>query len=326
MSDPADNKAVLDPLMGESLEWIVRLTSGAATEADADALMRWQARSPAHVAAFNEALRLRLALRAAGRELALMPQTAAGTHIPHSNRLVGRRALLGGAIAASVAGAFFAGPQLGLWPSLAELSADYRTGKGERRQVMLTTGLLLELNTQTSIAVRSAQIKPRVELISGEAAFTANLPPSNAFTVVAGTGKATATQANFDVRSDGDTVCVTCVTGTVEIAQRERATQIRSGQQLTYTTDALGAGTASDAEAATAWRRGLLIFRDQPLAQMLDVVNRYRPGRIVLVNQQLARRTFNGILQINHIDGVFAQLQKLGAQITELPAGIVLVS
>ncbi len=326
MSDPADNKAVLDPLMGESLEWIVRLTSGAVTEADADALMRWQARSPAHAAAFNEALRLRLALRAAGRELALMSQAATGTHSPHSNGLVGRRALLGGAIAASVAGAFFVGPELGLWPSLAELSADYRTGKGERRQVALTTGLLLELNTQTSVAVRSAQVKPRVELISGEAAFTANLPPSNPFTVVAGNGNATATQANFDVRGDGDTVCVTCVTGTVEIAQRERATQIRAGQQLSYTANVLGASTASDVEDVTAWRKGLLIFRDQPLTQVLDVINRYRPGRIILVNPQLARRSFNGILQIDHIDGVFAQLQKLGAQITDLPAGIVLVS
>lgn len=326
MSDPADNKAVFDPLIGEGLEWIVRLTSGAATEADADALIRWQARSPAHAAAFNEALRLRLALRLAGRELGLMSRTATAAHIPYSKGLVGRRALLGGAIAASAAGAFFAGPQLGLWPSLAELSADYRTAKGERRQVMLTAGLLLELNTQTSVAVRSALVRPRVELISGEAAFTANLPSSNAFTVVAGNGRAVATQANFDVRSDGDIVCVTCVAGTVEIAQYERTIKIRSGQQLTYTADALGDGTASDTEAATAWRRGVLIFRDQPLAQMLDVVNRYRPGRIILVNPQLARRTFNGLLQINRIDNVFAQLQKLGAQITEFPAGIVLVS
>ncbi len=68
MTKFADGPEGLDPLERESLEWVVRLTSGQATTSDAEALAAWKARSPAHVAAFEKALRLRQALRVAGKE------------------------------------------------------------------------------------------------------------------------------------------------------------------------------------------------------------------------------------------------------------------
>ena len=76
MTDLNHTPTELDPLKREVLEWIIRLTSGAATKADAAALKLWRAQSPAHDAAFAEAVRLRRALRQAAHELAIdMPTT-----------------------------------------------------------------------------------------------------------------------------------------------------------------------------------------------------------------------------------------------------------
>ncbi len=60
-----------------------------------------------------------------------------------------RRLVLGGAIAAA-AGYVMIDPPFDMWPSLEEFSADYRTGKGEHRRVMVAPDVSIELNTQTS--------------------------------------------------------------------------------------------------------------------------------------------------------------------------------
>jgi len=53
MSQPAR----LDPLTRDALAWIVRLKSGEATIEDAEQLIDWRAKSPAHESAFRDAVR-----------------------------------------------------------------------------------------------------------------------------------------------------------------------------------------------------------------------------------------------------------------------------
>jgi ferric-dicitrate binding protein FerR (iron transport regulator) len=56
----------LDPLTRDALTWIVRLKSGEATLADAEQLMDWRAKSPAHESAYRDAVKC---WRAIGRAL-----------------------------------------------------------------------------------------------------------------------------------------------------------------------------------------------------------------------------------------------------------------
>ena len=46
-----------EPLIREALDWIVRLKSGEATLADAERLIDWRTKSPAHERAFRDAAR-----------------------------------------------------------------------------------------------------------------------------------------------------------------------------------------------------------------------------------------------------------------------------
>jgi ferric-dicitrate binding protein FerR (iron transport regulator) len=69
-NDQADR---LDPLIRDALAWIVHLKSGEATLADAEQLMDWRAKSPAHETAYRDAVKC---WRAIGRALASGRPTA----------------------------------------------------------------------------------------------------------------------------------------------------------------------------------------------------------------------------------------------------------
>ncbi|GGF47723.1 sigma factor regulator VreR [Aliidongia dinghuensis] len=333
MTNPDEIVGAPNPLQGEALEWVIRLTSGAATARDADALQQWRAQSPAHAEALAEAVALRRTLRQAVLELDTQPdddvRSAVVVPMPLRQRakaVIGRRALIKGAIAASVAGYMVARPPLGLWPSLAELTADYRTGVGEQRRIALAQGIALQLNTQTSVAVRPAAHERVVELITGEAAVTADAAASQRVVLAAGNGRTSATRASFTVRRNDDGACVTCVDGAVQVEHRGQIVSLAAWQQVTYTEREFGSVIAVDPTVAAAWRDGLLVFHDTPLNLVIEEVNRYRPGKIVLTGSELGGRLVNGVFHVDRVAGIIDQLRQLGVTVTILPGGIVLVS
>lgn len=65
----------LDPLIRDALAWIVRLKSGEATLAEAEQLMDWRAKSPAHESAYRDAAKC---WQAIGRALATSRPVASG--------------------------------------------------------------------------------------------------------------------------------------------------------------------------------------------------------------------------------------------------------
>ena len=82
---------------------------------------------------------------------------------------------LGGTAAAAIAAVV--APPFGLWRSFDEWDADYRTDTGGRRQFGLDRQVQVDMNTQTSIALRPDVAGALgMELITGEAAFEALAP------------------------------------------------------------------------------------------------------------------------------------------------------
>jgi transmembrane sensor len=235
---------------------------------------------------------------------------------------------LGGAIAASAAVYLIVRPPLGLWPSLAELSADYRTAKGEMRHLALEQDISLEMNTLTSIAVRSTQQESRIELISGEATITTGPAASKPLRLIAGDGRITAAAyANFNVRCVDGAVSVICLKGEVNVEQRAHSVRLGAGTQIGYSADGMASPVAVDPALATAWHRGLLVFENRPFAQVIDEVNRYRTGKIIVTNSSLGARLVSGTFHLDRLDDVIGQvLQAFGARVTRLPGGVVLLS
>jgi transmembrane sensor len=314
-----------DPVEREARHWLMRFAAGNADRAELETFKQWSAQNPAHAEAFARACKLWEALGPAGEIAAAQVQQRTGTGM-----LMRRRAFLGGALAASAAGAAYLAirPPLGLWPSVSELRADYRTGIGEQRSVALAGGPSLDLNTRTSIAFDSAAGGPaHMQLISGEAAVSVPPDVKKPVEITAAGGRVIATDSSFNLRCDGDTVVATCLSGAIDVRLGQQSAQLRADQQVTYSADGMGSVKTIDPAMIMAWKDGLLIFHSTPLAEAVAEINRYRSGRVIVTNAALGQRLFNARFRIKNIDGVVTQIQEaFGASVTNLTHGIVLLS
>jgi transmembrane sensor len=312
----------------QATAWLMLLTSGNATAADAEALRRWREQSPAHRAAFAEAKLFWEALGPAATEVSQRADLSARLSGAPRPRLVGRRAFIGAALAASATAVAYVGskPPFRLWPSVDELRADYRTGTGEQRQVALAEGVSLILNTQTSIGVRQMSPQSRaLELIAGEAAFTTARGDAP-IDIFAASGRTSAGAARFEMRRDGEAVQVTCLDGLVEVSCHGRSIAVPPGRRLAYDKAGVQGPAAVDLAVATAWQQGQLIFRHERLARVVEEVNRYRPGRIVLLDRGLGERDVVATFHLSRIDEAVEHLARaFGARTRVLPGGVVLL-
>jgi transmembrane sensor len=335
MSGGADHPVMqLDAIDREAQHWVTRFAGGDAVAEELATFRLWAARDPAHAQAFARACRLWEAVGPAAKMFADADTRAAFVAaVPAVSRSsprpqLARRAFIGGALAASAAAVGYVAirPPLGLWPSVVELAADYRTAVGEQRVIALAGGPSIDLNTRTSIALRPvADGTESIELIAGEAAVTARGAQRRVEVIAIG-GRVSAADASFNIRCDGPLVQTTCVAGEIEVAYRAQSVRLGVGQQVSYSDTGIGAASAVDAAAVTAWRDGVLLFHATPLADAVAEINRYRTGRIILTNAALGQRLFNARFRIANIDGVVEQIQRIfDTSVTRLPGGIVLL-
>ncbi|PJK32349.1 iron dicitrate transport regulator FecR [Pseudomonas sp. S10E 269] len=298
-------QSAASPLHDEARDWLVLLTSGRATVADAKALKAWCAQSPEHAHAFEQAK-------------TLWQHVAPALEHVSQPRSLGRRAFLGGAIAASAAVVMV---RVGVPGGFAGLTADYRTEVGEQRQVLLSDGISLELNTQTRIS----RVGQGIELLEGEVEVVAHVVQP--LKVQAGEGWVSAAQARFNLRNTDYNVCVTCIEGSLLVDIAGRSVRLDSGRQLTYGAAGVSDVTTVDTQAVVAWREQVLVFNNATLATVVDEINRYRPGMLVLLNKQLGQSRVQARFSLQQLAGVALLIRDAyGAKCTELPGGVVLLS
>ncbi|WP_286186104.1 FecR family protein [Acidovorax cavernicola] len=310
-------------LQREAQAWVVRLGSQQANEDDAQAFRRWCARSRDHAQAFVQAREVWQAMAPAAQRVRQQELREAARRRP----MPGRRAFLGGAVAASVA-YLAVSPPLALWPSVTEWGTDYRTGTGEQREVAMGDGVVLQMNTQTRINLRrnAATEGDGIELVSGEAEVLAGGAASSRVTVMAGGGVVSAVRARFNIRHLDGEVCVTCLAGQLEVAQGAQQARLDAGRQLRYGPAGLGVVTGVDTGPVIAWRRRQLVFDQVPLSDVVAEVNRYRHGRLILTSEALGRSRVQASFSIDRLDDVaFLVRDVYGAELTQLPGGIVLL-
>ncbi|MGH6612761.1 FecR family protein [Sphingomonas sp.] len=302
------NDDAFDPVIVDAADWLVRLTSGEATDADAQALADWRAQSPDHDAAFRQVAGLRTMARALG------DAPAAG---------VSRRGIvLGGSMAAVFAAIGLAKPPLALWPSLSELMADHRTGPGERYAFAPIAGVRVEMNSRTSLSLAGGN--RGIGLIDGETFIS--VATDAVFRVAAGDVQVEAMRALFNVSAIDGIVHTACLHGAIACRLNGRRINLTAGDQLSVDAQGVVARTRVNPAIATAWRRGLLIFEETPLAEVVAQINRYRPGRIVLTSSGLGQRQVSGVFHIKQIENAVAQIQQLlGLHLRHLPAGVILM-
>ncbi|OVZ57908.1 hypothetical protein CDO44_16125 [Pigmentiphaga sp. NML080357] len=322
--------ALDESLRREARAWLRLFASGKVSQWDAMSFNRWRAASDRHGAAFDEARReWRLLGPAIGSLLAGDPAVA-GAHrrAVQADRRQQRRAFIGAAAgAAAVVAVAAVHPPFGLWPAIADWDADFGTGPGERQRIVVADGVDVELNTRTRVRRQVADGRDvGIELIQGEAAI--DLPETPApFVVLAGSGRSIARAAHFQVKCVADTVSVTCIDGSVRIEHPAGVRTLHARQQLAYGERGLGGTQPAVPEDASAWRRGMLVFRQARLAEVIEEINRYRAGRVVLMAKEMSDNKVSGRFSTRDLEAVLLQIQhSFALNARTLPGGVVILS
>ncbi len=277
--------AGLDTASRQAVEWLARRHDPDTTGFDARAFQAWLAENPRNRHAFTEIE----ALWQAG-------DTASGTVIAArsvlSRRAFGRRALAAGIAALAVTGA---GTLV-----LAPEDADFRTPPGKTAQITLADGSRVELSTATALRLAFSDTERKVELLSGEAFFAVAKDTARPFRVAAGETEAEALGTAFSVARTDDGARVTVTEHSVAVTVGGERRVITAGQHVE--TSAMGGhlrlGPVEDAniERDLSWRAGKLVFLDQPLSQVMAELDRWRRGRTVILDGDLAARPVTVVL------------------------------
>ncbi|MGI0813070.1 FecR family protein, partial [Pseudomonas aeruginosa] len=75
----------------------------------------------------------------------------------------------------------------------------------------------------------------------------------------------------------------------------------------------------------TSWRRGLLVFDEQPLGEVVARLNRYRPGHLLVAPGALAQRRVSGVFRVADLEASLQSISdELGVRSLSL-AGVTLL-
>ena len=191
-----------------------------------------------------------------------------------------------------------------------DLGADYVSAPGQVRTVTLADQSQVTLDADSAIAVDFSRGERHVQLRRG-AGFFSVTHTGEPFVVEAEKGQARVLGTQFEVRLQPHGAQVTVLSGRVGVTADKQAEQqiLSAGQQVAY-----GEGTAQklqavDSEAQLAWRQGWLNYYKASLADVVQDLRRYYPGRIVLLNDELAARRVSGSFPSKNPQAVLSSLQ-----------------
>lgn len=301
-----------DALKRDATAWIVRITSGSATTGDADALVAWRARSPDHERAFQEAARL-------WRDL--------GPALSRERRSsVTRRSFLAlGGVAAGLAGGAVVMSELGFLPTLSSMLADYATAVGEQQTVHLPDGSMALLDGGSVLSLDYSAGTRQLQLSAGAAVFEVSGDDPRPFVVEAGGGRSKTVSASLSVTHGADSVAVECLRGEVSIDCLGTA-DLAEGEAISYSQHGLGEKVAADIETAAAWRKGLLIFKDRSLGDVISDINRHRRGKVMLARRSVGSYRVSGIFHLERPEEILAHIEDtLKLRPVGLIGGIILL-
>jgi len=315
-------------------EWAVRLHAGALTDQEQAELQHWIACDSRHEAALRFAEQTWAALGDVYKEEPVHRQRPPAAPLParRSKRRRPWQRVAAIALVVVVAGVgWVRGPDV-----LLRMQADYMTEKGEVRTVHLADGSKVELDSGSAIRLDYDGVQRRISLLQGSAIF--DVAPmvgeeTRPFVVQSAGGQTRALGTRFVVEREGDSQAwVGVLEHSVEVSLQAIPKKgpadrvLKDGLAARYNLqEGIVPLEQLDVERATSWRRGVLIFDRHPLTKVIEQLNRYRPGRVVLTDSALGDREVSGVFRLDMLDTALGTLtQELQVQRLDL-AGLSLI-
>lgn len=281
--------------------------------ADQAAFSRWLQADQAHAEAYARAQVVWELSEVPARTLADEEAVALQGYLDAMNR-PRRSSLWSGSGALAMAACLLlmitlgAGWQPSRW--IDDLGADYVSAPGEIRTITLADQSQVTLDADSAISVDFSCGERRVQLRRG-AGFFSVTHTGEPFVVDAEKGQARVLGTQFEVRLQPHGAQVTVLSGRVGVLADKSAAQqiLTAGQQVAYGEGVGQKFHAVDSEAQLAWRQGWLNYYKAPLVDVVRDLGRYYPGRIVLLNNELAKRRVSGSFPSKDPQAVLSSLQ-----------------
>jgi transmembrane sensor len=208
---------------------------------------------------------------------------------------------------------------LGLFSGLnqpAPYTAEFSTALGERRQVALPDGSVIDLNSRSRLQARYEKGHRDIELMEGEAMFNVAHDSDRPFVVQAGSGKVTVTGTRFDVRRGVSETRVVVEQGTVKVQGRGAPDNEFINLTAGFGTRVDAQGTVATASAVnpaelTAWRSGKLVFNNASLAEVAEEVSRYRENPLTVGNDKVGNLRLTSVFKSDNTDALLKALPNI---------------
>lgn len=284
------------PVARIAAEWFLHLQYGRPSDEERVAFEAWRAASDEHERAWQLAGQLTDQLQALPRNVSVAalqrPSTAS------------RRAVLGGIASLIVLAS--AGVGVPRTRTYGALTADIRTRVGERRQLALSDGTAIILNTDSAVDVQYTDTLRKLTLRKGEL-FIATASDRRPMVVESSYGAFTPVGTRFSIRQFDDydrlyvsegvvNASVLGIPGTqVAVAANGHVRVSRS--EVTHDT----------AAALPGWINGVVRANRMRLADLLDELGRYRQGWL-RCSPDVAELRVSGAFQLDDIDAALAAL------------------
>jgi transmembrane sensor len=272
----------------QAAEWATRIDSGSIDPNTDEGLRRWLAADPRRQGAL---LRAEAALSFIDRGRALAGVIAK----PEPRPIWIRRKLLfaGAALAASIVSVavLMSGPHR------------YGTGLGEVREVPLSDGSVVAINTQSAVEVAMHETLREVTLTRGEAWFRVAHDKKRPFVVSAGQIRVRAVGTAFSVRRHDDGADVQVTDGVVEtwtVGEEGRPVRVAAGSRA-YVAEYQSpkpVAASADIERSLAWREGHIVLEGETLDEAVAQFNRYNVRKLVISDPTLAAEKLVGQFRV----------------------------
>ncbi len=222
---------------------------------------------------------------------------------------------------------------IGSWFAIARPSASFErsiiAANGERRVVRLADGSIVTLAAGSRVDIRYERTERRLWLRRGEALFEVAHNRARPFVVQTVHGEVKAVGTAFDVAVGTHDAKVTVVEGVIRIALPVQPGRLaepiikfaRKGERLEFGVidDQKGMGSmgfisqSADADLANtlAWTKGQLIFRGEPLHEVIATINRYATSskRVNLTNRAAANTPVYGVIDQGDTSAIKALIE-----------------
>jgi transmembrane sensor len=293
-------------LRREASRWLVRLQSEDASPADRAAFEVWYRADPRHAQAFDALADTIDRLR---QLRGWIPEEAE----PKPAAIVlSRRGVFATAAGGLLAACFVVFAWVLAAPSWNGESASFETALGVQRQVDLSDGSKIELNTNTRLDVRMSAERRHVKLAHGEALFRVAHEPKRPFEVEAGGQVLRAVGTVFSVRVDEHASVLLVTEGAVLVTPKGggRRQLIKAAERFDLVKGTLATLlSANEVDRALSWRRGMLDFDGVALIVVVAEVERYTGAHFEFADPGLEAVSMAAYFRAADVEGFISLLE-----------------